>query len=67
MRGQQWNQPYVLEAGRLVSEHFSALDRMGMIRLRESPYYRPELQLDEFMSALLELFPTTVKTNPKEN
>jgi hypothetical protein len=31
--------------------------RMGMIRLRESPYFRPELQLDEFMSALQELFP----------
>jgi len=23
----------------------------------ESPYYRPELQLDEFMSALQDLFP----------
>jgi len=28
-----------------------------MIRLRESHYYRPELKLDEFMSALNELFP----------
>ncbi len=61
LRGQQGNQPYVLEAGRMVSEHFSTLDRPGMIRLRESPYYRPELQLDEFTSALLELFPPTVK------
>ena len=66
LRDQQGHQPYALEAGRLVSEHFSALDRLGMIRLRESPYYRPELQLNEFMSALLELFPTTtVEPNPK--
>jgi hypothetical protein len=52
-----------MEAGRLVSEYFSALERMGMIRLRESPYYRPDLQLDEFMSALQELFPATAETN----
>jgi len=57
LRDQHADQPYVLEAGRLVSEHFSALDRLGMVRLRESPYYRPELQLDDFMSVLQELFP----------
>ena len=27
-----------------------------MIRLMESPYYRPELQNEEFMSALQEMF-----------
>ena len=64
----EWNQaiefqkrqegdPFFIEAGRLVAEHFSALDRPGMIRMRESRYYRPELQLGEFMSALQELFP----------
>jgi len=57
LRNQHGDHPYVLEAGCLVSEHFSSLDRLGMIRLRESPYYRPELQLNEFMSALQELFP----------
>ena len=50
--------PYMIEAGQLISDHFSALDRLGMIRLRESPYYRPELRLGEFMSALKELFPS---------
>jgi hypothetical protein len=59
----QGDQPYVSEAGRLVSEHFSALDCLGMVRLRESPYYRPELQLDEFMSALQELFPVAAETS----
>jgi len=47
----------VREAGQLVSEYFSEIERPGMIRLRESPYFRPELQLDQFMSALAELFP----------
>jgi hypothetical protein len=63
LRDQQGDQPYAMEAGRLVSEYFSALDRLGMIRLRESRYYRPNLQVDEFMSALQELFPATVETN----
>jgi len=62
LRDQNENQPYVLEAGHLVSEHFSALDRLGMIRLRESIYYRPELQLDDFMSAIQELFPVAAET-----
>lgn len=61
LRNQFRGQPYVLEAGSLVSEYFSALDRLGMIRLRESAYYRPDLQLDEFMSALQELFPLADK------
>jgi len=56
-RDQRADEPYIMEAGRLVSKHFTASDQLGMIRLRESPYYRPELQLDEFMSALQELFP----------
>lgn len=51
--------PHVAEAGRLVLEYFSTLNRSGMIRLRESPYYQPEMQLDDFMSAIQELFPET--------
>jgi len=57
LRDQNSDQPCVIEAGHIVSKHFSAIGRLGMIRLRESPYYRPELQLDKFMSALQELFP----------
>jgi len=57
LRDQNKGQPGMIEAGHLVSEHFSATDRLGMIRLRESPYYRPELRLNDFMSALQELFP----------
>ena len=61
LRDQYGGEPYVMEAGRMVSKYFSALDCLGMIRLRESPYYRPELQLGEFMSALNELFPATAE------
>jgi hypothetical protein len=57
LRDQSRDLPVTIEAGRLVSEYFSAIDRLGMIRLRESPYYRPELRLDDFMSAMQELFP----------
>ena len=57
LRNQSRDLPLTIEAGRLVSEYFSAIDRLGMIRLRESPYYRPELLLDDFMSTLQELFP----------
>jgi hypothetical protein len=64
---QQGDEPYIMEAGRLVSKHFSSLDRLGMIRLRESRYYRRELQLDEFMSALQELFPARGKPDSERN
>ncbi len=57
LRDQNKNDPLAKEAGNLVSEYFSTLDRLGMVRLRESPYYRPELQNEEFMSALQEMFP----------
>jgi hypothetical protein len=67
LRDQRKDEPYVIEAGRLVSRHFSTLDRLGMIRLRESRYYRPELQLDEFISALKELFPARSETASEVN
>jgi hypothetical protein len=67
LRNQHGDHLYVLEAGRLVSEHFSALDRLGMIRLRETPYYRRELQLNEFMSALQELFPVSAEPSSGVN
>ncbi len=57
MRDQHDGEPVIEEARQLVSEYFSTLERVGMIRLRESPYYRTQMQLDEFISALQELFP----------
>jgi hypothetical protein len=47
----------VIEAGKLIKQHFSAQDQFGILRLKESQYYRPELQISDFMSILQELFP----------
>ncbi|WP_319522899.1 hypothetical protein [uncultured Desulfosarcina sp.] len=57
LRDQYKNEPFAKEAGKLVSECFSSQERLGMIRLMESPYYRPELQHEDFMSALQEMVP----------
>jgi hypothetical protein len=67
LRNQHTDHPYVLKAGHLASGYFSALDRLGMVRLRESPYYRRELQLNEFMSILQELFPETAEPSSGAN
>jgi len=66
-RDQYTDEPYILEARRLVLMYFSALDRPGMIRLRENHYYRSDLQLDDFMSALQEIFPAKPETNFEGN
>jgi hypothetical protein len=51
------DESHVREAGAIVEEYFSAMNKVGIIRMRESRYYRPGLQLDEFMSILKEAFP----------
>jgi hypothetical protein len=66
LRDEYEEQPYVIEARRIAYEYFSATDRLGVIRLMESPYWRSGLQLDEFMSALQELFPSTIQTASEE-
>ncbi|MGD0238153.1 MAG: hypothetical protein ABSC55_26930 [Syntrophorhabdales bacterium] len=66
IRDQKGDDPYVVEAGRLVSAYFSHVNSLGMIRLRESGYYRAELQLDEFISALKDLFPAGPKLISEE-
>ena len=57
LRDQFKDAPHVVEAGDLVFRYFSSLDRLGIIRLKESSYYRPGLQLNDFISAFQELFP----------
>lgn len=47
----------VTVASELIARYFSATDRMGVIRLKESPYFNANLQVVEFISALGELFP----------
>jgi hypothetical protein len=43
------------EVGNLVSEYISSQELLGMIRLMGSPYYRPELKKEKFMSAMQEM------------
>ncbi|MEW6755024.1 MAG: hypothetical protein AB1505_29185 [Candidatus Latescibacterota bacterium] len=48
---------YVIEAGELVRRYFGGQDHVGVVRLRESRYYRPEMESEDFASALAEVFP----------
>jgi hypothetical protein len=64
LRDRYRDQPSVKEAGSIVSQYFSDSSHMGIVRMKESPYYRPELQLDDFISDIQELFqenPMTTK------
>lgn len=47
----------VIEARSYVSKYFSDVDKMGIIRIKESPYFRDALQIDKFISAMKEIFP----------
>jgi len=62
LRDEYEEQTYVIEASSIVYEYFSTNDRLGVNRLNESAYWRSGVQLDEFMSALQELFPSTIQT-----
>jgi hypothetical protein len=46
----------VKEAGIIVKQNFSALNQLGIIRIRESRYFRPELQIGDFISIIKETF-----------
>ncbi|WP_425613849.1 hypothetical protein NA78x_003693 [Anatilimnocola sp. NA78] len=71
MSEEEWNQavnlrqqhsldPMIEEAGRIVDQHFFSLISLGAIRIQESPYYRKELKLADFCSAIRDLFPLTL-------
>jgi hypothetical protein len=53
----QYN-PDIKEACNIVSNYFTRLNSLGMLRLRESEYSRDNLQFNDFMSILQELFPS---------
>lgn len=56
LRDQFASEQNVIEAEGIVNQYFSMQTQLGIIRLKENPYYRTEFQLDEFMSALKELY-----------
>lgn len=47
----------IAEAAAIIDEYFSSRTALGVIRIQESPYYRSELKLAEFIEALRDLFP----------
>lgn len=47
----------VVESSRIVKKHFSEERGQGIIRLKESAYFRSDLDVSRFMSALGEIFP----------
>jgi hypothetical protein len=53
---QRQSETTVQECCRIVQDSFSTLTSKGMLRMKESPYCRPELQLQEFISALADVF-----------
>lgn len=55
--------PVIRKATAITHRYFSSLDSEGMIRMRESPYCRKELQLEDFCTAICELF----STEPRED
>jgi hypothetical protein len=57
LRDQYRAEAIVVEARSIVQEHFSMPTATGILRLKSSPYCREELQIDDFISALIELFP----------
>jgi len=57
LRDEFQRHPLVIEAGRIAHEFFDRPEQMGLLRLRESRYYRGDFKLYDFSSALLELFP----------
>jgi hypothetical protein len=57
LREQFKDHPFVIEAAKIVDEFFSTPTSRGVLRLKESPYYRRELQVDDFIGIMSELLP----------
>lgn len=51
--------PIFDDASRIVGQYFASQNSVGMLRIKESPYFRKELNLAEFMDVLRDLFPTS--------
>jgi hypothetical protein len=50
--------PHIARARAIIRDRFAVQTAIGVLRLREHPLFRPDFQLDEFMSVLGEIFPT---------
>jgi hypothetical protein len=57
MHGENASTPEVIEAGEIVGQDYLTQTSKGILRMRESPYFRKTLQIDRFIEAIKELFP----------
>jgi hypothetical protein len=48
-----------VEAGNIITEYFSNKEQLGLLRIQENEYYRPDFQLNDFIAVLAELFSMT--------
>ncbi|HUU22654.1 MAG TPA: hypothetical protein VM389_08980 [Phycisphaerae bacterium] len=53
---QQQNHPVLAEAGRIVAEHFDSPESLGLLRLRSHSLWDEGMALQEFLSAMQDLF-----------
>ena len=56
-RAKYFSSPSMMEACHIVSSFFSTSESLGILRLKESRYYRSDFEIKNFISALAELFP----------
>ena len=56
LRHQRQQEKLMEEAVGIVKEHFNTPTSLGLLRMRESPYFDSRLQIDAFLDALHELF-----------
>jgi hypothetical protein len=56
LRTQHLSHTIIEDAAQIVDQYFSSPKALGAIRIQESPYYRKELQLNEFCAAISDLF-----------
>jgi len=53
---QHQNEPAVVEASRIVAEHFASTESLGPLRLREHRLWNERMAMADFLSAIKDLF-----------
>jgi hypothetical protein len=55
--GEHQSEPVIVEAKRIVGEHFASTESLGSLRLREHRLWREGMAITEFLSAMRDLLP----------
>ncbi len=56
MKKQFLSNPVMEESSKIVGKLFNDIGSLGIMRIKESPYYRESFELESFISILKELF-----------